>query len=51
MLEIIETSFYLMECQIYNSLIDFRQRCRRRKSEPTFDSEALEAYRRLHLDF
>lgn len=45
MIETIETSLYLLEYPIHNSLISFRQRLKRRKAQPTFDSEVLEAYK------
>ncbi|MDH3834113.1 MAG: hypothetical protein OES34_08140 [Nitrosopumilus sp.] len=45
MLETIEFSLYLLEYGIYNSFINFRKRLHKRKPEPVFDSEILEAYK------
>ncbi len=45
MLETLETSLYLMEYRLYESFINIRQRLRKRKAEPMFDSEILEAYK------
>ena len=45
MIESIETSLHLLEYKIYESVINLRQRLRKRKSEPIFDSDVLEAYK------
>ena len=45
MIESAEASLYSLEYGLYNSLVTLRQRLRRRKAEPAFDPEVLEAYR------
>ena len=45
MIESIETSLHVLEYGLYSSLATLRQRLRRRKTEPEFDPEILDAYR------
>lgn len=45
MIETIEVTLHLLEYGTYNSLVNLRQRLRKRRFEPTFDSEILETYK------
>ena len=45
MLETIETSLYLLEYQIQNSIVAIKQKFGKKKKQPIFDSKILEAYK------
>jgi len=51
MVELIETSMYLLEYGFCESFINIKQLLRKRRSKPAFDSEILEAYKWFCLDF
>lgn len=45
MIESVETSLHALEYGLCSSLVTLRQLLRKRKAEPAFDPEILDAYR------